>query len=366
MNTSLKFEYIYISDLKMDLFNPRMPKSKQGKDEKSVIEYMLLETATLELMESIGANDFFAGELLLVVPDQAEKGKYIVIEGNRRLTAVKLLNNPSLTSVKKGATKEIADNSKYKPSEIPCLIFDSKNAILKYLGFKHISGIKSWRLLEKARYLYELRNSDDFKTSSFLNVSKEISKVIGSSPAYVKRLLISFELYKIVEDEAFYQINGLNDTNFFLNYFTDSLNKDNILNFICVDINSENPLGNIKTDNLKKLTNWCFNKSEGQSRVSGDSEGLKILNAVIGNSLALSAFEKGATLYEAYELTDDIDLQFERKIKESLKAIEQADNLSNRVKLFYSELYDDLKNIRKIAGKINDFKTKREQDGDDF
>jgi hypothetical protein len=82
--------------------------------------------------------------------------------------------------------------------------------------------------------------------------------------------------------------------------------------------------------------------------------------------MALSAFEKGATIYEAYELTDDIDLQFERKIKDSLKSIEQADILSNRVKSFYSELYDDLKNIRRVASKINDFKTKIEQGGDDF
>jgi hypothetical protein len=363
---SQRFENIPIADLKPDLYNPRLPKSKKGKDEKTVIEYLLLEASTLELMLAIGENDFFAGELLLVVPDESENGKYIVIEGNRRLTAVKLLNNPELTTVRKAATAEIAENAKFKPTVLPCLIFDDKYEILKYLGFRHITGIKSWRLLEKARYLYELWNTEDFKNSSFLNASREIAKVIGSSSAYVKRLLISFELYKKVEDEAFYQIDGLNDTSFFLNYFTDSLGKDNIRNFIRVDINSENPLENIKTDNLEKLTNWWFKKSEGQSRVLGDSEGLKLLNTVIGNNIALSAFEKGATIYEAYELTDDVDLQFERKIKDSLKSIEQADILSNRVKLFYTELYDDLKNIRRIAGKINDFKTKREQDGDDF
>jgi hypothetical protein len=361
-----KFDYIPLDNLKLNIFYPRLPKSKQGKDEKSVIEFMLLEAATLELMNAIGENDFFAGELLLVVSDEQEKGKYIVIEGNRRLTAVLLLNNPEQTTVKKIATKEIADNAKFKPQILPCLEFNSRNEILKYLGFIHITGKKSWRLLEKARYLYELRNDANFKHTSFLNASREIAKVIGSSSAYVKRLLISFELYKKVEDEAFYQIDGLNDTSFFLNYFTDSLSRDNIRNFISVDINSENPLGNIKTDNLEKLTNWWFKKSEGQSRVLGDSEGLKLLNAVIGNNMALSAFEKGATIYEAYELTNDIDLQFERKVKDSLKSIEQADILSNRVKSFYSELYDDLKNLRRIAGKINDFKTKREQDGDDF
>lgn len=115
---------------------------------------------------------------------------------------------------------------------------------------------------------------------------------------------------------------------------------------------------NVHTDNLEKLTAWWFQKSEGRSRVSSDSEGLNLLDAVIGHSAALSAFEKGATIYEAYELISDIDLLFEKKIKNSLKFIEQADALSNRIKSFYRELYEDLKNIRKIAAKINDYKTK--------
>jgi hypothetical protein len=46
--------------------------------------------------------------------------------------------------------------------------------------------------------------------------------------------------------------------------------------------------------------------------------------------------------------------------------IELADILSNRVKSFYGELYEDLKNIRKITAKINDFKSKLEQAEDDF
>ena len=92
-----KFEEIPFENLKLDLFNPRLPKSKQGKDEEEIIKFMLLESATLELMMAIGENDFFAGEQLLAVPDE-EEGKYIVVEGNRRLTAVKLLSKPELSN----------------------------------------------------------------------------------------------------------------------------------------------------------------------------------------------------------------------------------------------------------------------------
>jgi hypothetical protein len=365
MTDKQQFKRIPIADLKLDLYNPRLPKSKQGKDEKTVMEYMLLEASTLELMLAIGENDFFAGELLLVVPEE-EKGKYRVIEGNRRLIAVKILNHPVLATVKKNAVKEIAENAKFKPIELPCLVFENKNDILKYLGFRHITGIKSWRLLEKARYLYELRHNEDFAKLPFKEVSREIAKMIGSSAAYVKRLLISFEMYKVVEDEAFYQIDGLNDTRFYLNYFTDSLNKENIRNFLNIDINSDTPTQKIHTENLKKIVHWWFKETEGCSRVSGDSDGLKLLNTVIGNPAALSAFENGVTIYEAYDLTTDIDLQFRKKVKDALKTIEQAFIFTTRVNSFYSELYEDLKTIRKIAGDINEIKSKKESDGDDF
>ena len=46
--------------------------------------------------------------------------------------------------------------------------------------------------------------------------------------------------------------------------------------------------------------------------------------------------------------------------------MEQADGLSNKVKSFYTGLYDDLKSVRQIAAKINDFRMRREQDNDEF
>ena len=133
-----------------------------------------------------------------------------------------------------------------------------------------------------------------------------------------------------------------------------------------VDLDSEDPIKDLNKENLKELVTWWFKKNEGVSRVIGDSEGMRKLNEVLGNEVALAAFKKGVNIDAAYELTNDIDLQFERKVKESLQAMEQADGLSNKVKSFYTDLYDDLKSVRQIAAKINDFRMRREKDGDEF
>lgn len=170
-------------------------------------------------------------------------------------------------------------------------------------------------MLEKARYLSVMRKSQDFKSLSLFDASKEIAKITGSRSPYVRKMLISYNLYEIVEDEKFYQIDGLSDSTFFLNYFSDGLQKENIRKYMGVDLDSDEPLANLDKEHLKELVIWWFKKNEGVSRVLGDSDGMKKLNEVLGNEVALAAFKSGVNIDTAYELTNDIDLQFERKVK---------------------------------------------------
>ena len=159
-----EYKKINLSELKLDSENPRLPKSMHGKPEVEILSYMLLDASLIELMLAIGENDFFPGEQLLVIPDI--DGKYKVIEGNRRLSAVMLLNHPELANVQVTKIQKALDEAKFIPTEIPCLVFEKESEIHNYLGYRHITGIKEWRLLEKARYLSGLR-SNNFKSLNF-------------------------------------------------------------------------------------------------------------------------------------------------------------------------------------------------------
>ena len=73
------------------------------------------------------------------------------VEGNRRLTAVKLLLKPELASTRKAAVLEAANAAGRKPAELPVLKFKSRDQVLRYLAFRHITGIEPWNPLQKAR-----------------------------------------------------------------------------------------------------------------------------------------------------------------------------------------------------------------------
>lgn len=359
-NSNYRFEDVSIDKLKLDDYNPRLPKSFHGQSESKIIEYMLLEASTLELMQSIGENGYFPGEQLLVVE---EGDSYLVVEGNRRLTAVKLLSNRDLATVQKKKVAQVYTEAKVRPTAIPCLIFEDRDTILKYLGFRHITGTKPWKLLEKGRYLYELKETE-FSQLSFHEAARELAKVIGSRSDYVQRLLVGYEVYLLIEDRAFFSIRGLDDTQFYLNYIVDSLRRDNISIFLGVDLKSGTPISNVNLENLEKWTRWLFEKNDqGKTRMIGDSYDLNKLDKILIKEEAITAFEaKGYTLDRAYELTEDIDQLFNESIKKSLEYLERGDSLVHKVKSFFPDLSENLISIRLLTKKIKDVKEGLEED----
>ncbi len=367
MNT--KIEYIKIENLILDSNNPRLPSYLHGVDENQIIDYMVLDAATIELMQAIGENDFFSGEQLLVV--EVENKKYKVIEGNRRLTSVKLLNDPDLASVQTKKIKTVVDNAKFKPLEIPCLVFDDETQIHRYLGYRHITGIQPWNLRQKARYLYSMKEKN-FSDKPLDQACRELAKMIGSRRDYVKRILVGFMIYNEIKDNSFFKITNLKEDTFYFGYIADSLSHINIVEFLGVDLNCDDPLGKINLGNLSKWTKWLFEKNnENQTRLKGKSGDLSKLNKILATPTALDAFEKQSySLEDAYKLTENIDEIFINSIRKALTELERADGLIHKVSKFENSLEEDLIAIRKLTKKIkttkDEFENPEFDDDDEF
>ncbi|BCG65736.1 MAG: hypothetical protein methR_P3588 [Methyloprofundus sp.] len=297
MNKNIK--YIPLNNLSLDLENPRLPLAfrKNQRTQESIINWLLEDASIIELMLAIGQNDFFIGEALLAI-ESTESDKYIVVDGNRRLTALFLLNDISLADVHTRKIAKVLKETPFRPTEIPCIIFQERAEILQYLGYRHITGIKSWSLVAKARYLNSLLEVTQGTTLS--ESARELAKKIGSRSDYVKKILVSYEVYLIIEDEGFYKIPSLDESSLHFIYIADSLAKEHIRQFIAVDLSLENPLEHLNQQHLKELINWFFRKNENnKSQVLGNSDQLKQLNEVLSNPDALQNFREQGSLKQA-------------------------------------------------------------------
>jgi len=377
MNGILK--EINIDDINLDLENPRIPLSIRKKDKSKshqeinndILEYLIKTGSLIELMLSIGENGFFSGEALLLIEDIEEKGKYIVIEGNRRVTALKLLLNPGLATVSKNQIKEASETATHKPTKIPSIIFNQRSEIQKYLGYRHITGIKNWSSLEKARYMksiYELiKNENRISELNDEQIYQEIAKSIGSQRSYVKRILKAYKLYEYIEEKDFFNIPDLDDTKFYFVNLSDSLNKENIANFLTIDMDDRDADFNKK--HLEEWTHWLYEKNtEGDTRLKGQSHDLSALNDVLGNEEAAKLFRaRKLSLSQAIFMSEDSGIILRKTLEEALMNLSEADRVIVKIDDFTAldSLDETLLEIRRTAKKIFDYKRQQMQDLDD-
>lgn len=341
---------VNIDKLKLDLQNPRLPYSSQSKglDEKKIINWMLEDASIIELMLAIGQNDFFVGESLLVIEDETDKGSYIVIEGNRRLTSIKLLKNPELATVHTKKIQKVLEETDKRPNLIPCILFDKRSDISQYLGYRHVTGVKPWGMLEKARYMNSLVPT--LESKSFQNQARELAKKIGSRSDYVKRVLPAYQIYLKVQDNNFFKIPKLDDTTLHFNYFADSLRHENIKNFINVNLNSENPNEKLELSKLEILTKLFFEKNnQNKSRVLGNSDNLTKLNRVLGNKDVTKLFLDGMPLHDAYSLVEVDSETFHGELEKALQNLKNANSYIHRIDDHLDSDIDTLKEVVDIC-----------------
>ncbi len=329
--------------------NPRLPSRLIGKSDEEIIEYMLLEANLLDLIASIGAKGFFPGEPLLVTIIKGKK-EFTVVEGNRRLSAVILLNNPALSTVKKKALEETITQATVKPipEHLPVVIYKSRQEIIDYLGYRHITGVKPWDSLAKARYLeqlFTLANEKDLDKRC-----KELAKVIGAGTRtdYVRKLLCGLSIYKTIEQHDYFDIKKLNEESISFSLITTAIGYSGIMKFIRLESNQDISPDNLHIDNLKLLTKWMFDKSDGPAKLR-DSRDLDKLSAVVSSEFALKELKSGEDLEFAYYFSEGAKDSVINGITEAQKYLDFAFRYAKEVTLEK----EDMRKLDKIMQTAN-------------
>lgn len=369
-----EIEFISLADLLLDPENPRLPESVD-RDQQSMLDYIAETTAIEELMDAIAENDFFPGEPLIVTPYQATPGKFVVIEGNRRLTATKILQDPASCSRPGSRMREISQNATYTPNRLPVVIRATRAEVLPYLGFRHITGIKQWEPLSKARYIEQLFNITK-TTDTPKDRYGHVARAIGSRRDHIKRNLDALAVFKIIKDEDFFEIEDLNDESLKFAVLSTALADERIGAFagsvsktVDDDYEPTHPivdLSKLNKEHIRELTKWLFEKdAKGKSKV-GESRNLRLLSAVVGNTRSLAALRGGSPLKIAYQLTSDLTKDFGELLYQSEAALMEASSMVATVEYdedAYQVARRILENIKLIGREL---KEKRRPEDDEF
>ena len=277
-------------------FDPKNPRFGGAANRQTPDEIQhFLEGAphlALQLVPSLIQNGFISYEPLVV---RQEGKKYIVIEGNRRLAAVRhILANPS----------KYPSRAVNRLKLIPVLVFHEKadashiKDIRVFLGVRHLVGFREWPPESKAMFL-------DQNIKSRIDVER-ITREFNIKKHDIRRYLIPYRVMK-ASREIFEEFEDIEEKEFWK--LGESLTRSGIKEYVGLEIDPDSLVVRaFDQSKLRNLLEFLYGRVEerrpGAYRAVGtrriaDTRHLSRLGKVLSSKRAAEELEKGRTLEEA-------------------------------------------------------------------
>ena len=197
-----KIEYTGIDKLFLDRQNPRLGRAQvqRGLNQAEVLDIMKDWTLE-ELGTSFCESGFWPQEALIAIKEKIGKAEsLVVVEGNRRLAALKMLeqagNADSAAKVWKDMIKGVPPSRlKALREDIPYILMPNRDSVKSYLGFRHVTGIKEWHPAEKAQFIVQLIENDGL-------TYEQVRRRIGSKLPTVLQNYVSYRLLLQMENQS--------------------------------------------------------------------------------------------------------------------------------------------------------------------
>jgi hypothetical protein len=337
----VKIVQVETATLRFDYENPRLAEYgiTQATSEEEILKVLWDAMDVRELVQSISASGFFEQEALVVAK---EDGENLVIEGNRRLAAVKVLL-AGTSGVEGGwAIPTLTPEARTALLTLP-VIFASREEAWRFLGFKHVNGPAKWSSYAKAAYIATVHNSFGIPLS-------DIANQIGDRHNTVQRLYRGLMVLEQAQRENIYSQENVFRGRLAFSHLYTGLDYEGIRDFINVapkEQETDSPVPNDKLKELGELLVWLYGdkSQEKKPAVQTQNPDLRRLNAVVANREAVAALRAGEDLSKAYEISRPADSVFEEALLAAKRELTTA-----RASL--SDGYDNSQELLKIAGTI--------------
>ncbi len=281
-------------------FDP-MPKDKIMNKTNQLKVYNKLQNDIRELIGSIIENDFIYIEMI-VAEKIDEKGNYYIVEGNRRLSTLKYIQENYHLEDLKPSLQDIILNG-----------LDVKVNTAEYdedvlMGMRHITGVKHWNGFAKAKLVIKLK---DIKGYNF----EEIGNKVGKRVADVKKQYYSFKLLYNMEKDGYNKFEVKN----LYTIFYETLGKPAFRDWL--DWN-ENRMEFLNKNNLDRFYKWIIKGEDAEGALEKEAisspQALREVAKILDDNYALDILDSTKNPFEA---VSNSKILKEQKIEKTLKKV---------------------------------------------
>lgn len=200
MARNYEYKEVNISDLILDDENPRFASSVLVQDsttkisQDAIISHLLQYADIIKLANRINNVQELHGSELITCYKRDDV--YVVLEGNRRTCACKLLLDRTLIQDDyKSNFPFIKDETKENIEKVLVIVYPNRESVQAYLSDRHINGVKKWSALEKNNYYMNL-------FQAFGDVSKVqecTSDTIGTIKKSIRKYQFFMDVFRVLK-----------------------------------------------------------------------------------------------------------------------------------------------------------------------
>lgn len=283
-----------LSSLRLDPDNPRIPESVKAESTADLATLLEMGFDAYPVAQSIAELGFFHAEPLIVVPDPDLPQTWIVVEGNRRLTALLGLASKSIRSAfaEPDRWDTLASKRLFTMDmQIPVVIHASRATTHAEVARVHVVGKLPWRPYMQARYI-AARVAEG-------RTIQEVADLIGIPRSNAANL---YRDQAVLAQAAEMGLETSQVERAF-SLLTVALGNTKIREHVGAPLGSRmevdtQPIPEGKSDELQEVIQWIFGDEDHEAAIS-DSRQVTQLGNVIASPVGLEALRKGQTLEEA-------------------------------------------------------------------
>lgn len=317
-------EWISPAELNLDPTNPRLAGHEFVlEDQDKILEWLWKNKSVNELVDSILASGFWQHEELFAA---REGGCLVVVEGNRRLAAVKVLTDPDLRQRLRIRDFGPVSSEVWQSLEKLPVLIKPRREIWEFIGFKHVNGPQEWDSIAKAQYVHRVRQEFGVDLPA-------IARTIGDRHDTVTRLYSGFLVLKQAQDHGLFDPEDCYQRKFPFSHLWTALGYTNVRSFLGVDSESllrSDPVPNEKLESLKDFLLWLFGSRQAdvKPKVNRQNPDLRRLAESLGNPKGVQILQAELPLEAAYEaslgddrLFQDAIIEVEQKLREAKRFV---------------------------------------------
>lgn len=304
---NLTEQIISIDDIYLDPNNPRFWTERTGKDipdSKVTDDNVQTRTAEsikthgiAELRDSILRNGFLPLDRIVVRELDGNAGSFVVVEGNRRLAALRLLRKDIEEDIidEEHIDEDYLRTLKQQTDTLSVLIYNGleKDDISWLLqGIRHISGIRDWQPAQRARLVSDQIDNKGMKF-------REAGQQFGLTPHAVGRLYRAYKALEQMREDDEFQSRADNK---YFSLFEEAYRNKNVRKWLSWN-DDKNKFEDI--DNLKQFYEWITpdDEHDNERRIDNPKEIQKLGYLIDGNykSLLDQVDQHKITIDSAYD-----------------------------------------------------------------